>query len=168
MHSSPMIRCRPARSRIALLACPLFLGLLWPLFRPSNRAQEIAAFYQSPGTRKMATLLRKIFEDQDWKTDPNKAATRAQYYKQMLEAKPDFRNELKIRQALAECDYRPGIPPTRLSNSNASANWARTMAWHSAPPSRKRFATRWRLLICVSANRKTAFGTMPRIPASSP
>ena len=103
-----MIRCRPARSRIALLACPLFLGLLWPLFRPSNRAQEIAAFYQSPGTRKMATLLRKIFEDQDWKTDPNKAATRAQYYKQMLEAKPDFRNELKIRQALAECDLQAG------------------------------------------------------------
>ena len=100
-----MSACRRASSRIALMACPLLLGLLFLLFRPSNHAQEIAAFYQSPGTRKMATLLRKIFEEQDWKTDPNKAATRARYYKQMLDAKPDLRNELKIRQALAECGW---------------------------------------------------------------
>lgn len=56
----------------------------------------------------MAELLVKIYQEQDWKTDPNKDGVRAQYYKEMLRAKPDPRNELKIRQALAECDLRAG------------------------------------------------------------
>jgi hypothetical protein len=73
-----------------------------------QEAQDSPEFYQSAGTRKMAALLRKIYDEQDWKTDPNKDGMRAQYYKQMLQAKPDLQNELKIRQALAECDLRAG------------------------------------------------------------
>jgi len=87
-----MVHHRPAPRRVACLASPLLLGLLLPLLRPSHKAQETTAFYQSPGTRKMAALLHKIYDEQDWKTDPNKPAARARYYKQMLEAKPDLRN----------------------------------------------------------------------------
>jgi len=72
------------------------------------QAQDSPKFYLSTGTRKMAALLRKIYAEQDWKTDPNKDGVRAQYYKQMLQAKPDLEHELKIRQALAECDLRAG------------------------------------------------------------
>ena len=105
-----MVHHRPAPRRVACLASPLLLGLLLPLLRPSHKAQETTAFYQSPGTRKMAALLHKIYDEQDWKTDPNKPAARALYYKQMLEAKPDLRNEVKIRKALAECDLQAGDP----------------------------------------------------------
>jgi hypothetical protein len=73
-----------------------------------NEAQDTPKYYQSAGTRKMAALLRQIYAEEDWKTDPNKDGVRAQYYKQMLEAKPDLRNELKIRQALANCELRAG------------------------------------------------------------
>lgn len=88
----------------ALLLVALLLGFA-PLIQ---KAQDSPTFYQSAGTRKMAALLRTIYEEQDWKTDPNKDGLRAQYYKRMLRANPDLRNELKIRQALAECDLRAG------------------------------------------------------------
>ncbi|MGB2625610.1 MAG: CRTAC1 family protein [Candidatus Acidiferrum sp.] len=71
-------------------------------------AQDAPKAYQSAGTQKMAALLRKIYAEQDWKTDPNKDGVRAQYYRQMLQGKPDLPHELKIRQALAECELRAG------------------------------------------------------------
>ena len=86
----------------------LILGLLLGLAPLIYTAHETPTFYQSPGTRKMAALLRKLYDEQDWETDPNKDGARAQYYRQMLEAKPDLFNELKIRQALAECELRAG------------------------------------------------------------
>ena len=86
----------------------LILGLLLGLAPLIYTAHETPTFYQSAGTRKMATLLRQIYAQEDWKTDPNKDGVRAQYYKNMLEAQPDLRNELKIRQALAECELRAG------------------------------------------------------------
>ena len=39
---------------------------------------------RSESTRKMAALLEGIFRQQNFKTDPNKAAERVQYYRQML------------------------------------------------------------------------------------
>ena len=92
------------RRRLTFLA--LCLGLL--VNPPAHDGQNPEIAYQSAGTKKMAALLSKIYQEQDWKTDPNKDGVRAQYYKQMLLAKPDLRNELKIRQALAECDLRAG------------------------------------------------------------
>jgi hypothetical protein len=64
--------------------------------------------YQSPGTRKMAALLVKIYNDQDWKTDPSKDAIRAQYFQSMLDAKPAFDKELLIRKAIADTLLRAG------------------------------------------------------------
>jgi len=96
-------------NRHACLVLPfLIVGLLLDLAAFAHQVQDTPAYYQSPGTRKMAALLRKICAEQDWKTDPNKDAIRAQYYKQMLEAKPDLQHELKIRQALADCDLGAG------------------------------------------------------------
>ena len=64
--------------------------------------------YQSAGTKKMAALLVQIFREQDWKTDPNKDGLRAKYFLSMLETKPDFDHELKIRKAAADCLLRAG------------------------------------------------------------
>jgi hypothetical protein len=64
--------------------------------------------YQSPGTKEMAALLRKIYQEQDWETDPNKDAVRAEYFKTLLNAKPAYEKEIKIRKALADCLLRAG------------------------------------------------------------
>src|ERR1700751_929728 len=65
--------------------------------RPAENAP-----YQSPGTKKMAALLQQIYREQDWKTDPNKAAERAEHLKQDLNSNPSLRDELKLREVLAE------------------------------------------------------------------
>ncbi|MBI3477444.1 MAG: VCBS repeat-containing protein [Acidobacteria bacterium] len=60
------------------------------------------------GTKKMAALLQKIYAEQDWKVDPNKAAERAKYYESLLAANPSLRDELKIRKALADSQLKAG------------------------------------------------------------
>ena len=47
-------------------------------------AALLAAQTGGTGTQRMAARLAQIFKDQDWKTDPNKAAARVAYYRQML------------------------------------------------------------------------------------
>ena len=70
------------------------------------RAQESAVASES--TRKMAELLRNIYAEQDWRTDPNKDAERAKYLKAQLATGPDVRTELKLRKALAESLLKAG------------------------------------------------------------
>ncbi len=55
----------------------------------------------APSTREMGERLRKIFFEQDWKTDPNKQADRAAYYRGVLKKPLDLPTEITIRQALA-------------------------------------------------------------------
>jgi len=57
---------------------------------------------RTEGTRKMAALLQRIFREQDFKTDPNKAAERVEYYRQLLMRKLDLATELQARFDLAE------------------------------------------------------------------
>jgi len=57
---------------------------------------------QSPGTKKMAALLEQIFHKQDWTTDPNKAAERTSHLREDLANNPSLRDEIKIREVLAE------------------------------------------------------------------
>jgi hypothetical protein len=64
--------------------------------------------YQSEGTRKMAALLKKIYAEQDWQTDPNKDAERAQHYSEQIADGRPIREELKLRQARAEALLRAG------------------------------------------------------------
>src|SRR5260221_13785215 len=68
------------------------------------RAQDGGS--SSESARKMAELLRKIYEEQDWKTDPNKDAERAKYLKKELAAGPEIGSEVKVRAALAESRVR--------------------------------------------------------------
>lgn len=56
----------------------------------------------------MAALLLKIYNEQDWETDPNKDAVRAQYFKNLLDSKPPYEKEIKIRKATADCLLRAG------------------------------------------------------------
>ncbi len=69
---------------------------------PADAKPGAPAFYQSAGTRKMADLLQKIFQANDWKTDSFKEDERAAYWRKQLEGEPDIRTELKARVALAQ------------------------------------------------------------------
>ncbi len=97
---------RIERIRDALL---LIGGLLVAGLTVDAQRQESAqSFYQSPGTKKMAALLEKIYLEQPWQTDPNKSDERAQSLQADLAAKPSLRDEFKLRVALAENLLRAG------------------------------------------------------------
>ena len=86
-----------------LAACLIFgFGII------INAQNNETKFYQSAGTAKMAKLLREIYDAQDFKVDPNKAAERAEYYKGILNQSLDIRSELKVRVALATELLRSG------------------------------------------------------------
>lgn len=54
-------------------------------------------------TRRLAALLERIYLEQDFKTDPNKAGERAAYYRRMLKSGSlDLRTEVRAREDLAE------------------------------------------------------------------
>src|SRR5271170_4344406 len=73
-----------------------------------DRAQQSASFYQSPGTKKMAELLQKIYRENDWKADPNKPAERAAYYKALLTKNLKPEDEVIARRTLASELLRAG------------------------------------------------------------
>src|SRR5271168_1953151 len=70
------------------------LGACLPLIGDSDPRPE--------STRKLAALLQRIYREQDWKTDPFKAAERAAYYRQQLQRPLDPKDELQARLALSE------------------------------------------------------------------
>ena len=58
---------------------------------------------RAASTRQMAELLDRIYTEQDFKTDPSKAAERAVYYRQVLaNGGLDLRTELRARNDLSE------------------------------------------------------------------
>ena len=72
----------------------LILLIAFTVAATDCQAQQPSPFYQSPGTKKMAELLQKIYRESDWKGDPNKPAERAAYYKFLLtqNLKPERRS----------------------------------------------------------------------------
>ncbi len=87
------------RSLWQLLLCLSFLNLAVAQPTPT---------YQAGSTKRMAELLLRIYQQQDWKTDPSKDAERAAYYRAGLKQSPDLRTELKARIALADALLRAG------------------------------------------------------------
>ena len=85
----------------------LFRCLLCWSFLNLAVAQPAPA-YQSASTKRMAELLLRIYQAQDWKTDPSKDAERAAYYRSGLTQSLDLRTELKARVALADALLRAG------------------------------------------------------------
>jgi hypothetical protein len=57
---------------------------------------------RAASTKKMAALLAEIYQDQDWKTDPNKPAERVAYYRQLLRQPNDKAKEVQARFDLAQ------------------------------------------------------------------
>jgi hypothetical protein len=57
---------------------------------------------RTESTRRMASLLDRIYREQDFKTDVNKAAERVGYYRQLLLRPLDLRTELQARYDLSE------------------------------------------------------------------
>ncbi len=83
------------------------IAALLAAIQPS-RAQQTATFYQSPGTKKMAELLQKIYRDTDWKADPNKPTERAAYYRSLLTRSLSPEDEVIARRTLASELLRAG------------------------------------------------------------
>lgn len=69
---------------------------------------------RSPSTRKMADLLIKIYQSQDWKADPNKAAERVFYYRQLLQQPNDKAKEVRARFDLAQYLLQDGHSATAV------------------------------------------------------
>ena len=90
--------CSPVFHRISF-ALVLMTAVLAASFSAHTLQSEP---YLYPGTKKMAALLARIYSEQDWRTDPNKAAERAVHLKEDLHTNPTLRDEFKIREALAE------------------------------------------------------------------
>jgi hypothetical protein len=86
----------------------LFLLLVpgLPAARPPTQQQT--SFYQSPGTKKMAELLQKIYRENDWKSDPNKPAERVVYYRFLLTKDLKPNDEVLVRKTLASELLRAG------------------------------------------------------------
>ena len=57
--------------------------------------------YQAESTRVMATLLKKIYSETDFRFDATKQAQRAQYYQSLLRNHLNLRDEATVRQQLA-------------------------------------------------------------------
>ncbi len=57
--------------------------------------------YQAESTKAMATLLKKIYSETDFRFDATKQAQRAQYYQSLLRNSLNFRDEATVRQQLA-------------------------------------------------------------------
>jgi hypothetical protein len=75
--------------RLFLLVCACL-----PLIGDSDPRPE--------STRRMALLLERIYHEQDWKSDPNKAAERAAYYRELLKRPLDAKKELQARLDFGE------------------------------------------------------------------
>jgi hypothetical protein len=87
----------------------LCLGVL--LSCPGADAQQGGpepGFYQPDGTRKMAALLQKIYNQTDWKADPNKPAERAAYYRDLLKQGLPLEKEIPVRIELGNELLRAG------------------------------------------------------------
>ncbi len=78
---------------------------------------------RSVGTRKMAALLDRLYREQDWKTDPSKAAERVVYYRELLRRPLDRDKERQARLDLAEHLLVAG------DSAAASAELEKLRAW---------------------------------------
>ena len=92
------------------MRCTLWTALLMLVLAVAGASQigAPAAPYQSPGTKKMAALLEKLYFEQDWQSDPNKYAERAKFFQQQLAANPSLKDELKLRRSRAESVLKAG------------------------------------------------------------
>ena len=99
---------RPLQTRILILMSLVLFALQLPSQEPSVAQSKPAPPYQSAGTRKMATLLEKIFSENDWKSDPNKPAERVPYYKSLLQRSLSMPNEVLVRMEMAKEMLRAG------------------------------------------------------------
>jgi hypothetical protein len=81
--------------------------------------------YQAESTKAMATLLKKIYSETDFRFDATKQAQRAQYYQSLLRNNLNFRDEATVRQQLA-------IELLGAGHSEAAIDDLETLRSHSA------------------------------------
>ncbi|TCK74045.1 CRTAC1 family protein [Acidipila rosea] len=63
----------------------------------------------APGTAQMAEVLRRTYQQTDWKADPNKTAERARYYEALLKTGLSFADQVRVRLELANEQLRSGL-----------------------------------------------------------
>lgn len=74
----------------------------------SKISERTPSTYQSAGTKKMAMLLAKIYQESDWKDDPTKQAERAVYYSSLLQRNLSTKDEAAVRLEMAKELLRAG------------------------------------------------------------
>ena len=75
-------------------AAGLLLCLLLGTAAPGQEGKE-SAYYQAPGTKRMAERLAQIYREQDFRTDPSKDRERAEYYRSGVKQTLDLRTKSK-------------------------------------------------------------------------
>ncbi|QNI31261.1 VCBS repeat-containing protein [Alloacidobacterium dinghuense] len=86
----------------------LFWAVVFLAVSALPQASEQGSAYQSAGTKKMAALLRQIYEQNDWKADPNKPAQRVVYYRALLEKNLTPEQEVTVRLEMGKEQLRAG------------------------------------------------------------
>jgi hypothetical protein len=72
--------------------------------------------YLPSGTKKMAALLRRIYEQSDWKADPDKTAQRTAYYRSLLRNRLTPAQEVTVRLEIGRELLRTGASAEALSH----------------------------------------------------
>src|SRR5580704_3034319 len=108
----------------------LFLALVLLTAAALSQTDERSSAYQSAGTKKMAALLRQIYEQNDWKADPNKPAQRAAYYRALLQKDLAPAQEVTVRLELGKELLRAGDSENALRELENLAKSCRDRGIH--------------------------------------
>jgi hypothetical protein len=108
----------------------LFLALVLLTAAALSQTDERSSAYQSAGTKKMAALLRQIYEQNDWKADPNKPAQRAAYYRALLQKDLAPAQEVTVRLEIGKELLRAGDSENALRELENLAKSCRDRGIH--------------------------------------
>ena len=108
----------------------LFLALVLLTAAALSQTDERSSAYQSAGTKKMAALLRQIYEQNDWKADPNKPAQRAAYYRALLQKDLAPAQEVTVRLEIGKELLRAGDSENALHELENLAKSCRDRGIH--------------------------------------
>lgn len=108
-----------------------------------TKGTDTAPIYQSASTRRMADRLRSIFQETDWRLDPNKPAERVRYYSGLLAAKHlELRDDTTVREQLArEMLYAGDAEGAVRQLEEVRRRWA--AAGHAMSPKDAQELGRW-------------------------
>ncbi|MFZ0394563.1 MAG: FG-GAP-like repeat-containing protein [Terracidiphilus sp.] len=119
-NRQPFLDCRQSRRKFlktgAGATAALLTSAAWP------QAAKLGSVYLPAGTEKMAALLRRIYEQSDWKADPDKTAQRAAYYRSLLSNQLTPAQEVTVQLEMGKELLRTGESEEALHTLEDLAN----------------------------------------------